>query len=224
MMSIIDSNVETKHNDCFHPQRKGGGKPKQNQRRKQNRLQINYKNKLKLIKAKTNNETLVDFNPFNDIAYQPKAASNSSGHHDHWDYGKNMTYANVFAKNKDKEATKDQWKILRNINPPSSTTDFHIPTDGFFCDSPSKSTHDCLLEFMCIHHILRFPLLQTMNMHILLWSVSTTIWPNHCSRSMHWWPFVTWKSNWRTQMDTLTSVNWISRQKDAAVHGRCQTT
>lgn len=92
-----------------------------------------------MIKAKAKNESLADFNPFNDIEYQPKIPPNDTVRQDeHWEYGKNMSYINITESNKEKEAAKDQWKILRNINPPSSTTDLHIPTDGFFCDSPSK--------------------------------------------------------------------------------------
>lgn len=104
--------------------------------RKKNRPQIQYKNKLKLIKATAKNKTAnIDFNIFDD---NDNRATLNGSRHEHWDYGKNLTYTNVTKNNKQKQATKDQWKILREFNPPSSTTDIHIPTDGFFCDSPSN--------------------------------------------------------------------------------------
>lgn len=88
---------------------------------------------MKIIKAQMDNVTISDFNPFSDNDNQQLVNGSR-----HWEYGTNSTYTNVTKAFKEKQASKNQWKILRNINPPSSTTDLHIPTDGFFCDSPSK--------------------------------------------------------------------------------------
>lgn len=114
-------------------QRKGN-----NKRRKNQNVQIKYENKLKLLKAKTNNVSISDFNPFSDN--DDKHFVNGSRH---YDYGTNLTYTNTTKADKEKQPSK--WKILHNFNPPSSTTDLHIPTDGFFCDSPSKFQLFCVV-------------------------------------------------------------------------------
>lgn len=92
---------------------------------------------MKMIKATVKNKTAsIGFNIFSDIDHRTKL---NSSDHEHWAYGKNLTYMNATKANKEKQSSKDQWKELRDINPPSSTTDHHIPTDGYFCDSPSNT-------------------------------------------------------------------------------------
>lgn len=56
----------------------------------------------------------------------------------HWNYGKNLSYTNDDKYNEKLELKKNQWKLLREQNPPSATADLHIRTDGFFCEAPSK--------------------------------------------------------------------------------------
>lgn len=56
----------------------------------------------------------------------------------HWNYGKNLSFTNEDEYNEKQEQKKNQWKLLREQNPPSATTDIHIKTDGFFCEAPSK--------------------------------------------------------------------------------------
>lgn len=58
----------------------------------------------------------------------------------HWNYGKNLSFTNEDEYNEKQEQKKNQWKLLREQNPPSATTDIHIKTDGFFCEAPSKCT------------------------------------------------------------------------------------
>lgn len=80
--------------------------------------------------------------------------------HEHWDYGTNQSYVNNNETEQMQQTKKDQWKMLRNFNPPSSTTDVHIPTDGFFCESPSPEYGHFVLERVN----------QTLNESLFEWS------------------------------------------------------
>lgn len=64
-------------------------------------------------------------------------ASNIS-RHDHWDYGKNMSYDSI-NNTESIEKKRLRWLDLKSSNPPSSASDtVHIATNGFFCESPSE--------------------------------------------------------------------------------------
>lgn len=111
---------------------------------------------MKFIKenAAANKTTSADFNFFNEnddhghgrsqvdnntIAREKNSTngSGSSNRHEHWDYGKNLSYVHTNDTDRKLKLKKEQWNLLRNFNPPSSTTDIHVPTDGYFCDSPN---------------------------------------------------------------------------------------
>lgn len=86
---------------------------------------------MKYIKATADNKTN-EFNFFDD-----KDHPGNKSRHEHWDYGTNMSYVSSNETEQIKSSNKKQWQLLRESNPPSSTTDIHIPTDGYFCESPS---------------------------------------------------------------------------------------
>lgn len=75
-----------------------------------------------------------------DIVYNSDDSSGNDslveGHH--YEYGKNISY-NEEKEKKIKEAKKKKWEGFLEIDPPPLTsTDFHS-SDGYFCESPSKS-------------------------------------------------------------------------------------
>lgn len=103
---------------------------------------------MKFIKANNDNKTATnEFNFFDD-----KEHSGNYSKHEHWDYGTNMTYVSSNETELMKASNKKQWQLLRDSNPPSSTTDIHTPTDGYFCESPSKSQSFDFLPYFIISY------------------------------------------------------------------------
>lgn len=108
-------------------------------RKNKNRHQkkkLKFDKKMKLLKDfVTNNKT---FNV--DIAYNSDDSGNDTTleEHNHWDYGTNKSYDEETEK-RNKEMKKKKWKEFSKLEPPPITsTDFHS-SDGYFCESPSKS-------------------------------------------------------------------------------------
>jgi protein dispatched 1 len=90
---------------------------------------MKFINKLNAMNA-TVNYDLVNFGEYDDN-------ETFSMRHDHYDYGKNLSFVAEEVNNERIQLKKNQWKSLLNLYPPQMT-DIHIPTDGFFCESPSK--------------------------------------------------------------------------------------
>lgn len=80
----------------------------------------------------------LDADYFQDLDSVNGSGVNSSRPEHHWNYGKNLSSINEEENNEKVELKKNQWKLLREQNPPSATTDMHIKSDGFFCDAPSQ--------------------------------------------------------------------------------------
>lgn len=90
-----------------------------------------------------------------DIAYNSNDSGNEAilEEHNHWDYGTNKSYDEETDK-KNKEMKKKKWKEFSKLEPPPITsTDFHS-TDGYFCESPSKSNSSQFLSFKLTENIL----------------------------------------------------------------------
>ncbi|GAB0087327.1 Protein dispatched [Sergentomyia squamirostris] len=90
--------------------------------------------KIKLIKNLPNNGSF-DFTDDYDMMMD-----NSTGtpRHEHWDYGKNISYVNDESTKKRNKLKKEKWIKLTKMYPPPLTTDVHTTSDGFFCESPNK--------------------------------------------------------------------------------------
>lgn len=56
----------------------------------------------------------------------------------HWNYGKNLSFTDDEEYNKKLELRNNEWKLLREQNPPGIESEIHIKTNGFFCEAPSK--------------------------------------------------------------------------------------
>lgn len=70
---------------------------------------------------------------------------NGTGNDRHWNYGKNLSFTNDEDYNKKLEMRNNEWRLLREQNPPGIDSDIHVKTSGFFCDAPSECTD--LMEF-----------------------------------------------------------------------------
>ncbi|XP_058062470.1 protein dispatched [Anopheles bellator] len=55
-----------------------------------------------------------------------------------WEYGKNQTFYTDEIGNKTMEKKRAKWDTLRKLKPPPEPVEMHIPSDGFFCESPNK--------------------------------------------------------------------------------------
>lgn len=58
--------------------------------------------------------------------------------HEHWDYGRNVSYTSDESTNKSIKLKKENWVKLTKLYPPPLTTNIHTTADGIFCGSPSK--------------------------------------------------------------------------------------
>ncbi|XP_058467660.1 protein dispatched [Malaya genurostris] len=79
---------------------------------------------------KSSNGELVNFEEYDNETF--------SSRHNNWEYGKNMSFYTEESGNKTMEKKRAKWDSLRNLKPPPDQTDVHIPSDGFFCESPNK--------------------------------------------------------------------------------------
>jgi protein dispatched 1 len=123
------------------PPHKNNGKKKKKKEKIKFNKKIKFINKLNALNA-TANYDLVNFEEYDDN-------ETFSLRHDHYDYGKNLSFVSEDANNKQILAKKKQWQMFLNQYPPQ-TINAHVPTDGFFCESPSK--YDT--QLMCIVNLV----------------------------------------------------------------------
>uniref|UniRef100_A0A182PPZ7 SSD domain-containing protein n=1 Tax=Anopheles epiroticus TaxID=199890 RepID=A0A182PPZ7_9DIPT len=60
------------------------------------------------------------------------------GRQEVWEYGRNQSYYTEEVGNKTMEKKRAKWDTLRRLKPPPEPIEMHIPSDGFFCESPNK--------------------------------------------------------------------------------------
>lgn len=104
-----------------------------------------------MIKDNLRNSTRLEFADTEQFHDANESNSSIIRSDQHWNYGKNLSFTNEDEYNEKQEQKKNQWKLLREQNPPSATTDIHIKTDGFFCEAPSK----CPFLFAIIAVLIR---------------------------------------------------------------------
>ncbi|XP_055677193.1 protein dispatched [Lutzomyia longipalpis] len=78
--------------------------------------------------------------------------------HEHWDYGRNISYVSDESTKKRNKLKKDNWIKLTKMYPPPLTTDVHTTSDGFFCESPNKEYSHFVMRR--INHQLNESLLE----------------------------------------------------------------
>lgn len=97
---------------------------------------LKFDQKMRKLKEYSTNR---NYNYNIDIVYNSDDNGNDTfiDDHNHWEYGKNISYDEEKDK-KMKESKKKKWEGFLKIEPPPLTsTDFHS-TDGYFCESPSE--------------------------------------------------------------------------------------
>uniref|UniRef100_A0A1B0GM14 SSD domain-containing protein n=1 Tax=Phlebotomus papatasi TaxID=29031 RepID=A0A1B0GM14_PHLPP len=105
--------------------------PAQQKKRKKKKLAL--PEKIKLIKNLPNNgsyDLSDDYDSLDNVS--------RSSRHEHWDYGKNISYVSDESTKKRNKLKKENWIKLTQMYPPPLTTDVHTTSDGFFCESPNK--------------------------------------------------------------------------------------
>lgn len=132
------------HNVGSH---RGGGKYKKFQNKKKNRNKKHKKKhedmqnmkldkKIKIIKDWSVSNRTIDLNYHEEFDMDENV---TIGRHEHWDYGRNLSSISEEVHNKRVLQKTKQWKSLLNLSPPPPlVVDFHMPFDGFFCESPNK--------------------------------------------------------------------------------------
>lgn len=73
-----------------------------------------------------------------DLDTSDESYNNVSNNVRHWNYGKNLSFTNDEEYNKKLELSTNEWRLLREQNPPGIESEIHTKTSGFFCDAPSK--------------------------------------------------------------------------------------
>lgn len=130
----------------------------------------NKSNKMKMLKELTlnnrsSNGEVISFEEYDNETFISQ--------HDNWEYGRNMSFYAEETSNKTMEKKRAKWDTLRKLKPPPDLMEMHIPADGFFCESPSKSYN--LLIFSTRDGVILISLSQqTKNSRILWCSVSIT--------------------------------------------------
>ena len=91
--------------------------------------------KIKILKNFSSNNKSFNI----DIAYKAafEEVNETAVGHEHWDYGKNMTYDEE-KENKRKKMKQDKWNVFIKVDPPPITSTDYQSSDGYFCESPSK--------------------------------------------------------------------------------------
>lgn len=72
-----------------------------------------------------------------DIDSSDESYSNVTNDVRHWSYGKNLSFTDDDEYNKKLEQ-RNEWRLLREQNPPGIESEIHVKTNGFFCEAPSK--------------------------------------------------------------------------------------
>ncbi|XP_059612470.1 protein dispatched [Phlebotomus argentipes] len=125
--------------------------PAQQKQRKKKKLAL--PEKIKIIKNLPTNGTY-------DLPddYDSQDNTTVSVRHEHWDYGRNITYESDESTKKRNKLKKDNWIKLTKMYPPPLTTDVHTTSDGFFCESPNKEYSHFVMRR--INHQLNESLLE----------------------------------------------------------------
>ncbi|KFB38757.1 AGAP004140-PA-like protein [Anopheles sinensis] len=83
----------------------------------------------------TNGGEVISFEEYdNETAVQ----RGGGGRQEVWEYGRNQSFYTEEIGNKTMEKKRAKWDTLRKLRPPPEPIEIHIPSDGFFCESPNK--------------------------------------------------------------------------------------
>uniref|UniRef100_A0A182Q1X4 SSD domain-containing protein n=1 Tax=Anopheles farauti TaxID=69004 RepID=A0A182Q1X4_9DIPT len=93
---------------------------------------------MRILKELYHNQTTSNGEVISFEEYDNETASHRGGRQELWEYGRNQSYYTEEVGNKTMEKKRAKWDTLRKLKPPPEPIETHIPSDGFFCESPNK--------------------------------------------------------------------------------------
>lgn len=109
-------------------------KHQQSKKNRKKKKKVKFTKKMRVIKDFAVNNKEIDFGSLDNAVEE---SNDTAVGHTHYDYGKNVSYDPESNERKNK-LKKTKWENLAQLYPPPLTTDIHISSDGFFCESPSR--------------------------------------------------------------------------------------
>ncbi|XP_035891595.1 protein dispatched [Anopheles stephensi] len=98
-----------------------------------------YSNKnIRMLKELYHNQSVTNGEIVSFEEYDNETMAHRSGRQEVWEYGRNQSYYTEEIGNKTMEKKRAKWDTLRKLKPPPEPIETHIPSDGFFCESPNK--------------------------------------------------------------------------------------
>lgn len=95
---------------------------------------------LRILKELYHNQSAANGEIISFEEYDNETMPHRGGRQEVWEYGRNQSYYTEEVGNKTMEKKRAKWDTLRRLKPPPEPIETHIPSDGFFCESPSKYT------------------------------------------------------------------------------------
>uniref|UniRef100_A0A182NZ92 SSD domain-containing protein n=1 Tax=Anopheles dirus TaxID=7168 RepID=A0A182NZ92_9DIPT len=93
---------------------------------------------IRILKELYHNQTTSNGEIISFEEYDNETTSHRGGRQEVWEYGRNQSYYTEEVGNKTMEKKRAKWDTLRKLKPPPEPIETHIPSDGFFCESPNK--------------------------------------------------------------------------------------
>ncbi|XP_041788243.1 protein dispatched [Anopheles merus] len=93
---------------------------------------------LRILKELYHNQSATNGEIISFEEYDNETMPHRGGRQEVWEYGRNQSYYTEEVGNKTMEKKRAKWDTLRRLKPPPEPIETHIPSDGFFCESPNK--------------------------------------------------------------------------------------
>uniref|UniRef100_A0A182MN79 SSD domain-containing protein n=1 Tax=Anopheles culicifacies TaxID=139723 RepID=A0A182MN79_9DIPT len=100
--------------------------------------QTKYSKNIRILKELYHNQSAANGEIISFEEYDNETMSHRGGRQEVWEYGRNQSYYTEEVGNKTMEKKRAKWDTLRKLKPPPEPIETHIPSDGFFCESPNK--------------------------------------------------------------------------------------
>uniref|UniRef100_A0A182W1K9 SSD domain-containing protein n=1 Tax=Anopheles minimus TaxID=112268 RepID=A0A182W1K9_9DIPT len=97
-----------------------------------------YSKNIRILKELYHNQSVANGEIISFEEYDNETMSHRGGRQEVWEYGRNQSYYTEEVGNKTMEKKRAKWDTLRKLKPPPEPIETHIPSDGFFCESPNK--------------------------------------------------------------------------------------
>ncbi|XP_049278174.1 protein dispatched [Anopheles funestus] len=97
-----------------------------------------YSKNIRILKELYHNQSAANGEIISFEEYDNETMPHRNGRQEVWEYGRNQSYYTEEVGNKTMEKKRAKWDTLRKLKPPPEPIETHIPSDGFFCESPNK--------------------------------------------------------------------------------------